>query len=128
MKCPHCAVAFHDHAKTHPIVGDADGGWMLWWVVCPTCHRAVIGLLHGKAKYERPHGSYKQNFVGLQSEGNGSLHIVRPKASMRPICPKEVPRPIAEDYSEACLVLPDSPKASAALSRVSNIFCERRRR
>jgi len=29
----------------------------------------------------------------------------------------EVPSEIAEDYSEACLVLPDSPKASAALSR-----------
>jgi hypothetical protein len=28
-----------------------------------------------------------------------------------------VPALLAEDYSEACLVLPDSPKASAALSR-----------
>jgi hypothetical protein len=31
--------------------------------------------------------------------------------------PEEVPTPIAEDYIEAALVLADSPKASAALSR-----------
>jgi hypothetical protein len=29
----------------------------------------------------------------------------------------EVPSEFAEDYKEACMVLPDSPKASAALSR-----------
>ena len=31
--------------------------------------------------------------------------------------PKEVPNEVGEDYKEACLVLSDSPKASAALSR-----------
>lgn len=36
---------------------------------------------------------------------------------MRPPCPAQVPPKFAEDYSEACLVLSDSPKASAALSR-----------
>jgi hypothetical protein len=36
---------------------------------------------------------------------------------MRPQCPKEVPKAIADDYNEACLVLADSAKASAALSR-----------
>ena len=35
----------------------------------------------------------------------------------RPPCPSEVPAHINEDYREACLVLPFSPKASAALSR-----------
>ena len=43
--------------------------------------------------------------------------MVRPRGSSRPPCPLEVPKGIAEDYNEACLVLPDSPKASAALSR-----------
>ena len=45
---------------------------------------------------------------------------MRPKGSVRPACPAEVqtdaPK-IASDYAEACLVLADSPKASAALSR-----------
>jgi len=42
---------------------------------------------------------------------------VLPKGSSRPPCPLQVPEEFAEDYAEACLVLPDSPKASAALSR-----------
>jgi len=40
-----------------------------------------------------------------------------PKGSLRPPPPPEVPKDLAEDYTESCLVLPDSPKASAALSR-----------
>lgn len=88
---------------------------MIWWVVCPTCRRAVLGLLNGKAKYDASHGTYNRKFIGI--DGEPTLAIVRPKASMRPMCPKEVPKPIAEDYNEACLVLADSPKASAALSR-----------
>jgi len=42
---------------------------------------------------------------------------VWPKGSSRPPLPKEVPSEFASDYEEACLVLPDSAKASAALSR-----------
>lgn len=55
--------------------------------------------------------------------GNGKpvqvdeMHLVRPRGSARPPCPKQVPKHMAEDYTEACLVLPDSAKASAALSR-----------
>ena len=40
-----------------------------------------------------------------------------PKASGRSPVPLEVPAEFSEDYVEACLVLSDSPKASAALSR-----------
>jgi len=43
--------------------------------------------------------------------------MVRPKGSNRPPVPPEVPPDFTEDYAEACLILPDSPKASAALSR-----------
>ncbi len=43
--------------------------------------------------------------------------LVYPKASGRPLPPPQVPREVAQDYREACLVLADSPKASAALSR-----------
>lgn len=42
---------------------------------------------------------------------------VWPKGISRAPVPKEVPPEIVEDYKEACLVLSDSPKASAALSR-----------
>ncbi|OHE71939.1 MAG: hypothetical protein A2007_05620 [Verrucomicrobia bacterium GWC2_42_7] len=43
--------------------------------------------------------------------------MVYPKAISRGGCPKEVPQEFANDYFEACSVLSDSPKASAALSR-----------
>jgi len=42
---------------------------------------------------------------------------VRPKVAGRPPIPIGVPGKYAEDYKEACLVLADSAKASAALSR-----------
>jgi hypothetical protein len=43
--------------------------------------------------------------------------ILYPRVAARPSPPPEVPDPFAQDYREACLVLVDSPKASAALSR-----------
>jgi len=42
---------------------------------------------------------------------------VWPRGGGRAPIPPEVPVEIAKDYEEACLVLTDSPKASAALSR-----------
>ena len=43
--------------------------------------------------------------------------LIRPKGGARPLTPAVVSKDVADDYNEACLVLPDSPKASAALSR-----------
>lgn len=43
--------------------------------------------------------------------------MVHPKAPSRAPLSPEVPDPYRSDYQEACLVLADSPKASAALSR-----------
>jgi len=47
----------------------------------------------------------------------GQVIMVRPKGPNRSPILSEVPSTIAQDYKEACLVLHDSPKASAALSR-----------
>ncbi|MGA9189192.1 MAG: DUF4145 domain-containing protein [Methanosarcina sp.] len=43
--------------------------------------------------------------------------IIYPHGSSRQPCPSEVPEALRQDYIEACLVEPDSKKASAALSR-----------
>lgn len=43
--------------------------------------------------------------------------MLRPRSASRPPPPASVPELYANDYREACLVLGDSPKASAALSR-----------
>lgn len=55
-------------------------------------------------------GSRHQGYAGVR------YITVWPKAATRPVA-QEVPEPFAADYREAALVLPDSPKASAALSR-----------
>jgi hypothetical protein len=68
---------------------------------------------------------YLENGAG-QGVGQGNqnvrviatrLMMVWPKGVSRAPVPVEVPPGIVEDYKEACLVLSDSPKASAALSR-----------
>jgi hypothetical protein len=43
--------------------------------------------------------------------------LIQPKGIARSPLPPEIPEEFAADYREACLVLVDSPKASAALSR-----------
>jgi hypothetical protein len=61
-----------------------------------------------------PHGN-PSGFAGIS--GTVTTVLVRPKGASRPPCPKEVPEHLANDYNEACLVITDSAKASAALSR-----------
>ena len=59
--------------------------------------------------------------LGFQSSGLYEIDkkemIVIPKAAARKPLPPEIPQQYSDDYKEACLVLGDSPKASAALSR-----------
>ena len=43
--------------------------------------------------------------------------LIRPKVPNRQPIPPEVPPEFTEDYREACEILAESPKASAALSR-----------
>ena len=115
MKCPHCLVEFHDEA--HDIELPYRGprlvervpnrSYQIVWTaqtrVCPACGRAIITLvLHG---WDPNRGNYLQ-FVQ-----------VWPKGTARAALPAEVVDPFASDYREACNVLADSPKASAALSR-----------
>ena len=54
---------------------------------------------------------------GGVAETKGREYQVWPKGIARAPLPKEVPDTHAGDYREACNVLADSPKASAALSR-----------
>ena len=109
MKCPHCRVDFHDEPKNITIGADVDGGWFLVKRECPACHRMILHLATGKPLYDDYH-------LLIDIEEVRTI-LVRPKGSSRPPCPVEVPNEFAEDYIEACLVLYDSPKASAALSR-----------
>ena len=120
MKCPHCSV----NIKIDSIVwclgtDSSEGYWLVSFSLCPSCEKAFIHL-HILPKLRISQIGDKQgvkididaliNFEEIKS------FLVEPKGSLRPPCPPEVPEDISEDYKEACLVLPDSPKASAALS------------
>ena len=113
MKCPHCLVEFHPETEWRKVGRDIEGDWALEMYLCPNdkCGKRTIYLVLGEPVYSDYSGSLK-----------GVLPVkkrimVRPKGSNRPPVPGEVPPVFAEDYTEACLVPPDSPKASAALSR-----------
>jgi hypothetical protein len=104
MQCNHCLTAFHPSENIHILGEDADGGWAVATVRCPECEKFNIYLLRCNIQQ----GEVRQI---LESRA------VRPKAASRPAPPTEVPPEFADDYKEACLVLSDSPKASAAVSR-----------
>jgi len=107
MKCPHCLENFYDSSKAVVFGADKAGDWATVSQTCPACKRIVVDLAVGKRSTANPArlGTTELDFR------------VFPKGTNRPPCPDSVPVGIQEDYSEACLVLQDSPKASAALSR-----------
>jgi len=113
MKCPHCLVEFHAKTEWQGVGKDTEGYWFLEMYLCPNdkCGKRTIYLVLGEGLYSPPNGR-----LARVSSVEKRI-MVRPKGSNRPPVPSEVPPLFAEDYTEACLVLPDSPKASAALSR-----------
>lgn len=109
MKCPHCLKSYHPQVQAHPLGEDCDEIWQLFWQNCPSCGKFIIHLSH-----LYPGGDVKKSF------------LVYPRAMSRSPLSADVPEKFAQDYKEACLVISDSPKASAALSRrcLQNILRE----
>jgi len=107
MKCPHCTISFHDDEKESFIAQDSGGYWGLGVCRCSACGKIIIRLFSAD-KYYPGTGAFGKEFQS---------YLVRPKVSGRSPLPTEVPEAFAQDYKEACLVLSDSPKASAALTR-----------
>jgi hypothetical protein len=106
MKCPHCTVDFHDSEELVYLHNDQDGDWALARRRCSACGRLVMHLINGKWSGQYQRFTYREN-----------SRLVNPKASARSPLSADVPKRYAEDYNEACLVLADSARASAALSR-----------
>ena len=74
--------------------------WKYRSVLCPNCEDVIIEI--------RP---------SVEGQARHAWRMVYPAGASRgPVSPT-VPAAIAADYTEACNVLPISPKASAALSR-----------
>lgn len=111
MKCPHCRIAFHDYPQVvSPTQQDADGYWAVVVRKCPACGRDNVHL--GRLPENSP-----VHYVDWASDTDVAHTMVYPRVASKPPAPPEVPAHIAEDFNEASLVLSDSPKASAALSR-----------
>jgi len=76
----------------------------------PVCNKGIFYLVMGSPEVTL-HGRFS-GFQQIQTR-----FLVHPKGSNRPPVPPQVPQKLAYDYVETCIVLSDSPKASAALSR-----------
>ena len=113
MKCPHCLISIHEsvsYTNTFASYGDGGDSWRVSYMTCPQCSEKILFL-------ER--GCRDAGLSDIFFEVTKSIQIY-PKGVARASIPekvKEESRNITEDYLEACLVLEDSPKASAALSR-----------
>jgi hypothetical protein len=113
MQCPHCLQYFHGKWIHKAIAKDPDGpGWAIAYMTCAACERLIIEL--GQAQLAQQTAQSGWIVVG---GGLVSARLIHPKGISRSPLPPEVAKEFSTDYLEACLVLPDSEKASAALSR-----------
>lgn len=108
MHCGHCGADYHPQTQTAIIGNDSDGLWHLSYEHCPRCRKFNMRLLKGHPNPQNELAMYE-----VISE-----RVIHPKGGvLRKSAPSDVPKSMREDYNEACLVLAESPKASAALSR-----------
>jgi hypothetical protein len=103
MICPHCRTAFTETWEYWPVGEDGQGSWAVRKTQCDhdLCKRWIVQF---------------GPLADVQYLAIEAPQPVRPKGGARPV-PSEVPDPYAADFTEAVVTLPDSPKASAALSR-----------
>ena len=111
MQCPWCLEHFHESWDYKFVVRVKAKSWGVGSTICAACGEVIFTL-----------GQFIQLFarVGEQPQVSADLETffrVYPPGTSRPPIPSEVPSEFATDYREACLVLEDSGKASAALSR-----------
>jgi hypothetical protein len=111
MKCPHCLVNFHDNPVCHPIGYDATGLYEIQVRTCPSCNKFILHLVNYNNE-----PVYTENGDDMVKVIYSDILFYPRIANRQPVA-LEVPLKFARDYTEACLVISDSPKASAALSR-----------
>ena len=118
MKCSHCLVEFHANREIVNLGKDIEGTWGIEKYDCPNpnCRKLNFFLINGEIEYHRG-GYYYISTDEIGSDIIYSRKLVRPKGTNRTPVPIEVPKEFSDDYTEACIVINDSPKASSALSR-----------
>ena len=114
MRCPHCLVTIFAQPWNLSLGSDIYFHWSIMGFLCPSCSRYVLQLMK---QLPIPGISSAQRGTTVPDPVNAVSYLIHPKATSRQPVPAEVLEEFTADYKEACLVLADSPKASAALSR-----------
>lgn len=91
---------------------DGIGWWRISWMYCEACGRLIAELQ--RSRTEETEESRQSSLVPAIE--HYETFTVWPKSGSRS-CSADVPVAFSADYTEASVVLQDSPKASAALSR-----------
>ena len=99
-------MSFHADFSTVRLPHKGEEDFSIKLTSCPDCGRSTIFLV--KLIPGDPLSGLSPLIEEIQ---------IWPKGVARSPLPPEVPEKFATDYREACLILNDSPKASAALSR-----------
>lgn len=110
MNCPHCLHSFHDDPSelSSGIISYKNTTWNFDYQECPECGKLIGRILIWENRIKK-------------------ILMVYPKKNMRKPLPSFIDKTFLEDYNEACSVIDESPKASAALSRrcLQNILREK---
>jgi hypothetical protein len=108
VQCGHCQIDYHPATQTRELGRDANYAWRVAFETYPSCKKFNIRPENGD-----PHPQAADILLTVRGS-----RVVYPKGGIsRKPAPAEVPIGLAADYNEACLVLNDSAKASAALGR-----------
>ena len=114
MKCPHCLVTVHFQGRSTSLGEDVDGFWLIKYPTCPNCRRLVIYI----RRSSRDISPHQPAPTSKTTPSSPSLEILAfPRSIQRDPPPVQVPEEFTKDYLEAALIINDSPKASAAISR-----------
>lgn len=81
------------------------------WIVCPNkeCRKVSLSITYGTAKYDKYIGGW------IYKSDPKTMSLM--PSSFAKSYPDYIPKPLKDDYEEACAILELSPKASATLSR-----------
>lgn len=118
MKCPSCLQGFSkerlvDRSFVCPDPKSEDG-YKVEFMLCPECNHPIIVLLTGE--YRAYYGQWGEVTEETLAE-EFTEDIIYPSESHILNLPSEIPEAYRKILTEANLVLPYSPQASAALSR-----------
>lgn len=123
MKCPHCQVEVKEYFNERHIGKYGNTYYSLFFMRCPNmkCDRPIVYLGYSERVNEIAEGMSSLLDIPYEEsifhQPKVEVNLLFPRGSGRSPAAPEVDSKFAEDHNEACLILPFSPKASAALSR-----------